>query len=573
MQTVPISSLNLARKWRSKTFDTIVGQSLAVRMLKNSLYRDYYFPVYLFAGQRGCGKTTTARIFAAALNCEQLSNFQKNPKEQGLPCLVCDSCVAMTMGNHPDFIEMDAASNTGVDNVRVIIDAASLLPVLGRKKIYLIDEAHMLSKAAFNAFLKILEEPPASVLFMLATTDPHKIIETVRSRCFQLFFRAIDTTQLREHLQKICTEESINADQNGIHLIIRQSQGSARDAINLLEQVRFSAERVDKQAVCDVLGTIPDEQLLQLFSFVVQAESKAVVDWLAKHVVEQYRPQALWDSFLELIRAALWFKYGNPLSGYAHCNELFRQLPPTINAKVLCTWLEIFYSYELLFLKTAAPHRLFETIVLRLCNGPKTTHEPSMPLAPEKPVLPTVQTKAATTPDVRSMQNQNTDARWSAVLGHVAQLDDPLINSVFQQGRFVKCDASSNELEIAFAKEFSFFNEWLENSTALWKPIIAEQFGMQVQFKPLFIDDQKQIVQTNTAPASTTPVIQQSKNEPHATSAVKRTTMPQKYPVSPTKKIIKQSAIDVSDKQKWPTANMLLSYFPGTIVQVQEFDL
>ncbi len=180
--------LNLARKWRSKNFNEIVGQDLPVRMLKNSLYREQFFPVYLFSGQRGCGKTTTARVFAMALNCALLKSFQQEPQTIILPCLQCESCIVALSGKHPDFIEIDAASHTGVDNVRQIVEAASYLPVLGSKKIYLIDEAHMLSKAAFNALLKILEEPPRSTLFILATTDLHKIIDTVQSRCFQLFF-------------------------------------------------------------------------------------------------------------------------------------------------------------------------------------------------------------------------------------------------------------------------------------------------------------------------------------------------------------------------------------------------
>ena len=170
----------------------LVGQPLVVRLVKNSLYRNLIFPVYLLIRYSWLWKTSVARIFAAALNCDALEQFQKNPQNQQLPCLACASCQAMQAMNHPDFIEIDAASHTGVDNVRAIIDAASFVPVLGKKKIYLIDEAHMLSKAAFNAFLKILEEPPISVVFMLATTDPHKILETVTSRCFQLFFEPIE---------------------------------------------------------------------------------------------------------------------------------------------------------------------------------------------------------------------------------------------------------------------------------------------------------------------------------------------------------------------------------------------
>jgi DNA polymerase III subunit gamma/tau len=171
--------LNLARAWRSRTFDEIVGQDLTVRLIKNSLYRGHFFPVYLLSGQRGCGKTSMGRLFAAAVNCAQLPAFQQKPQEIVLPCRTCHSCQAMIAINHPDFIEIDAASHTGVDNIRTIIEAASFLPLIGHYKVYLIDEAHMLSKAAFNAFLKILEEPPRSVLFLLATTEPLKIIDTL----------------------------------------------------------------------------------------------------------------------------------------------------------------------------------------------------------------------------------------------------------------------------------------------------------------------------------------------------------------------------------------------------------
>ena len=195
-------NLNLARKLRPKNFDQIVGQSLSVRILKNGLYLNTFFPVYLFSGQRGCGKTTSARVFAAAINCQKLSDFQGNPK-QPIPCYECNSCINMVAGKHPDFIEIDAASHTGVDNVRQIIESSSFMPLMGRKKIYLIDEAHMLSKAAFNAFLKILEEPPATVLFILATTDIQRIIDTVRSRCFQIFFSSIAEVDLVNYLEEM----------------------------------------------------------------------------------------------------------------------------------------------------------------------------------------------------------------------------------------------------------------------------------------------------------------------------------------------------------------------------------
>ena len=203
------NNLNLARKWRPKNFSEVIGQDISIRMLKNGLYLKKYFPLYIFSGQRGCGKTSTARIFASAFNCKKLSNFQANPK-QAVPCSKCDSCLSMLNREHPDFIEIDAASNTGVDNVRNILESASFVSIGGGAKIYLIDEAHMLSRAAFNAFLKILEEPPEKVFFILATTELQKIPETVRSRAFQVFFNAISSDTLKNYLSNICDKESIN---------------------------------------------------------------------------------------------------------------------------------------------------------------------------------------------------------------------------------------------------------------------------------------------------------------------------------------------------------------------------
>ena len=305
-----LEKLNLARKWRSKNFDEVVGQDLAVKILKNSLYLERFFPVYLFSGQRGCGKTTMARLFAAAVNCEKLAEFRKKPKSIVVPCNTCTSCKAMQSNKHPDFIEMDAASHTGVDNVRNIIDAASLVPSLGSKKIYLIDEAHMLSKAAFNAFLKILEEPPSSVIFILATTDIDKIIDTVKSRCFQLFFSSISTEPLVKHLQYICKKELISADVDALEMIVAESQGSARDAINMLERVRFSAASVTLANLRKILGYVDDKEIILLLSLVCKGKVVDVINYCAKMQKNAIEAEYLWYRFIEVLRAALWVNYG-----------------------------------------------------------------------------------------------------------------------------------------------------------------------------------------------------------------------------------------------------------------------
>jgi DNA polymerase-3 subunit gamma/tau len=269
-----MSNLNLARKLRPKNFDEIIGQDLSVSMLKNSLYLKKLFPVYLFSGQRGCGKTSTARVFAAAVNCKKLPNFQENATNTTIPCLTCESCKSMLESNHPDFIEMDAASHTGVDSVRQIIESCTYMPLAGEKKIYLIDEAHMLSKAAFNAFLKILEEPPTATIFILATTEIQKIPDTVRSRCFQVLFNPVKNDILFSHIKSICNSEQIDADDDAISLLVQENDGSVRDTINTLEQVRFSGEKVSKDLVLRSLGKIGETQLNKLLELIINQKPK-----------------------------------------------------------------------------------------------------------------------------------------------------------------------------------------------------------------------------------------------------------------------------------------------------------
>ncbi|MEX2437675.1 MAG: DNA polymerase III subunit gamma/tau, partial [Candidatus Babeliales bacterium] len=358
------SHQNLARSWRPKQFQEVVGQPLPVRMLQNSLYTNHFFPVYLFAGQRGCGKTTTARIFSAALNCAKLADFQKNPKQQ-VPCDVCPSCQMMQQGKHPDFIEIDAASHTGVDNVRAIVDAASFMPLVGGKRVYLIDEAHMLSKAAFNAFLKILEEPPASVLFILATTDPHKIIDTVRSRCFQLFFDAVAMDAIVAHLKNVCTQEEISHDDAGLMAIVANSEGSVRDALNVLEQVRFSAPSVTKKAVLAILGHVDEEHINNLFCALLKADAHQLQKILGEINFSLIAPEPLWYSICLLARSAMWQALGVQ---DVKISEAVERLLAEVTSSRIKLVFEMVCSYEMPLKKTTKKHLLLEMLFLRLCS-------------------------------------------------------------------------------------------------------------------------------------------------------------------------------------------------------------
>ena len=239
----------LYRKWRSQTFEEVIGQEHVTQTLRNALTEDRIAHAYLFSGPRGTGKTSTARILAKAMNCQS--------DEAVRPCNVCGTCVAINEARMLDLIEIDAASNNGVDDIRELRDKVSFRPSEGRYKIYIIDEVHMLSNSAFNALLKTLEEPPPHARFVLATTEPHKIPATVLSRCQRFDFRRIPVPEIVGHLRNVTEAEKFKADEDALTAIARSAQGCMRDAISLLDQMlSYGTETVSLEQVQQVLGSV-----------------------------------------------------------------------------------------------------------------------------------------------------------------------------------------------------------------------------------------------------------------------------------------------------------------------------
>ncbi len=260
----------LARKWRPKSFETLVGQDHVVRALTNALEQNRLHHAYLFTGTRGVGKTTVARILAKSLNCEKGITAQ--------PCGVCDACTEIDRGRFVDLIEVDAASNTQVDAMRDLLDNAQYAPTSGRFKVYIIDEVHMLSKSAFNAMLKTLEEPPAHVKFILATTDPQKVPVTVLSRCLQFNLRQMAGTSIIEHLQNILGQENIPFEPTALHLIARAAAGSMRDALSLTDQaIAYGGQTVNESEVRAMLGAIDQSYLYQLINALLANDGASII--------------------------------------------------------------------------------------------------------------------------------------------------------------------------------------------------------------------------------------------------------------------------------------------------------
>jgi DNA polymerase-3 subunit gamma/tau len=246
----------LARRYRSGTFDEVIGQDHVAQTLKKAINAERIAHAYLFCGTRGTGKTSMARILAKALNCSNA----KGPTTE--PCGKCDSCEAISRGDDIDVIEIDAASNTGVDNIREVIENAQYRPARSRFKVYIIDEVHMLSKSAFNALLKTLEEPPSHVKFILATTEPEKVLPTILSRCQRYDFRNIPTREIAGHLKEICGREKIKADEDALMLVAKAGAGSMRDALSLLDRLLSVGEKHLTAELVEQLLGLPKTQLL-----------------------------------------------------------------------------------------------------------------------------------------------------------------------------------------------------------------------------------------------------------------------------------------------------------------------
>jgi DNA polymerase III subunit gamma/tau len=261
----------LARKWRPKTFAQLAGQEHVVRALSNALTQNRLHHAYLFTGTRGVGKTTIARIFAKSLNCATGIT--------ATPCGECSACKEIDSGRFIDLIELDAASNTGIDNMREVLDNAQYLPTSARFKVYIIDEVHMLSKQAFNSMLKTLEEPPAHVKFILATTDPQKIPVTVLSRCLQFNLKQLPPALIAAHLKYVLEQEQIAFDVPAVGLIARAAQGSMRDALSLLDQaIAFSAGTVGEAVVRTMLGAIDQSYLFDILAAVLEQNGAGLLE-------------------------------------------------------------------------------------------------------------------------------------------------------------------------------------------------------------------------------------------------------------------------------------------------------
>jgi DNA polymerase-3 subunit gamma/tau len=399
----------LYNKYRPATFEEVAGQRSIVRTLKNAISSGKIAHAYLFCGPRGTGKTSMARLFAKALNCE---------KGIGQQCNECSNCQAINEGVHPDVIEIDAASNNGVDQVRDLIDKIRYAPIKGRYKVYIIDEVHMMSAGAFNALLKTLEEPPEQVIFILATTEPYKVLPTILSRCQRFDFGKIDDEDIREKLIWILDKEKVEYDEKGIDAIISLADGGMRDALSILDQVlAYSGNQLHEADVLTLFGLTSNIQKIELLKLIRQGDVSRVLGKLEEFLNSGVDIKRLSDNLLEILKDLVIYEKTHEESLLTSISEKEAlELEPLIDAAYANRMIQILVKTQIDFKSVSNIRSLFELTLLQLCTlNSESLAEPTAPVVPAPKVVvkkeepkPVAEVKTAPAPETVTVKNEST---------------------------------------------------------------------------------------------------------------------------------------------------------------------
>jgi len=365
-----MSYVVLARKWRPKTFEEVVGQQPIIQTLKNAIKSDRVAQAFLFTGPRGVGKTSVARILAKALNCEQ------GPTPT--PCNHCNPCIEIDKTIAPDVFEIDGASNTGVDNIRDLQETIRYLPQKHRYKIFIVDEVHMLSNSAFNAFLKTLEEPPSHVIFIFATTEPHKIIDTVVDRCQRYDFKKISPLLIQQHLQHITNEEKIKMSSDSLQLIAREAEGSLRDAQSMLDQiVTYAGKEIKDEDVADVLGVVNITRLFEISAAVIAGDLEKCMQAIEAVFDHGIDIRQFYRGLIEHFRNVMLVKLSTDIQLFPNLQqndlEALALHSEDVSLEKLKTLLKILIEGEEYIYRSRLPRIVLEAILLRMATLPSAS--------------------------------------------------------------------------------------------------------------------------------------------------------------------------------------------------------
>ena len=450
----------LHHKYRPQRFDQLVGQEAIAATLGHALTSNRIAPAYLFSGPRGTGKTSSARILARSLNC--LNSDGPTPE----PCGHCELCTTIAAGTALDVIEIDAASNTGVDNIRELIERSRFAPVQARWKVYVVDECHMLSTAAFNALLKTLEEPPPQVVFVLATTDPQRVLPTILSRCQRFDFRRIPLDALETHLSWIAQEEAIDIRPDALHVVAQRAQGGLRDAESLLDQLSLLPPPIEATAVWDLLGAVPEQELLELVKAMTAAAPVELLE-ATRNLLDRGRdPGAVLQGLAGILRDLVLTAAAPDRPELTGVSPQFRdQLPDLARAlgrPRLLQWQNQLRGAEQQLRQSVQPRLWLEVLLLGLLAEPASSKDPVVAAPATRPVAAAISPPPPTSPPAASPElpsvsppappepapvGANLPELWQQILGSLELPSTRMLLS--QQAQLVRLDANRAVVQVA----------------------------------------------------------------------------------------------------------------------------
>jgi len=519
-----MSYVVLARKWRPMKFEEVVAQSHVTTTLSNAIKNDRLASAYLFSGPRGVGKTTTARIFAKAINCE------KGPTPT--PCNECSSCTEITGSRSLDVFEIDGASNRGIDEIRNLRENLKYAATKGKYKIYIIDEVHMLTTEAFNALLKTLEEPPAKVLFIFATTEPHKVPATILSRCQRYDFRRIPLNDIVQQLQNICASEKIKIDEKSLYLIARKSDGSLRDSQSLLDQVvSFCGQEIKSKELTELLGIIDQELFFESSDCISNKDVAAGLRLVEKIFNHGYDMAEFLNGLAEHFRNMLIVRATDSvdlLEGMETYEEKYKEAAQSFSETDLLRLIQLATDTAYQVKRSSNPKLLLEMLIVKmikmsksvelddlltnLSNLEKTSEskpETSSKVVdkPEQPQVKTIKTEPVEIPQEKSVvkdgnvdykapqevsQNQNPETpdmnavvSLEKIKNEWTEIIDAVKSKKIHLGSFLNegypTGVHDRTLEISFGKENGFHINTINQNRQLIQEIILEKTGFKLK--------------------------------------------------------------------------------------------
>jgi DNA polymerase-3 subunit gamma/tau len=490
----------IARRWRSLSFDQLVGQDHVTTTLRNALENDRLHHALLFTGPRGTGKTSSARILAKSLRCPNAVNF--------VPCNKCQTCEEINLGRSVDVIEIDGASNNGVDSIRELRDSVGFMPSSGTYKVYIIDEVHMLSGSAFNALLKTLEEPPAHVIFILATTEVHKIPATILSRCQRYDFRRISTRVIAERLALICKTDGFQCEEDALWLLARQGDGSMRDSQSLLDQViTFSTGDVSKENVVSILGLSDHHLLKQALEAIVQKQPTVLANVFSQMNTVGIDPGLFLENLIEDLRHLSMVKmFQDQASEFIDLSDAEIRFLKDLSINIQDVELQMLFDIALKgasdLNRASNPRWVMEMVLLRLATAPKWIDINQVLMGSQGSKMPVVEAAPAPAPTVARAGSSapakpaslarsgdlSPSEKWYEFVQKIKKID-PLFGAKIEPLFFIK--AENGKLELSAPAKMSFLRDQLvsaENKKKL-EGLLEQNWGAKLSVDVAVVTD------------------------------------------------------------------------------------